>query len=62
MVSSHRLEGYIGYSAMVNFAAAGVKCIGVDVNPSLVEALSGGETRGFRRFHPDRRLKVDLRV
>jgi UDP-N-acetyl-D-mannosaminuronate dehydrogenase len=47
---------------MVNFAAAGVKCIGVDVNPSLVEALSGGETRGFRRFHPDRRLKVDLRV
>jgi nucleotide sugar dehydrogenase len=35
--------GYIGYSTMVNFAAAGVKCIGVDVNPSLVEAINQGE-------------------
>lgn len=35
--------GYIGYSTMANFAANGVKCIGTDVDPSVVQAINEGK-------------------
>jgi nucleotide sugar dehydrogenase len=34
--------GYIGYSTMANYAANGIKCLGTDANPSIVEAVNEG--------------------
>jgi len=35
--------GYIGYSTMANFAANGVKCIGADIDPSVVQTINNGK-------------------
>jgi len=35
--------GYIGYSTLVNFAANGVKCLGTDTSPSIVQAVNEGK-------------------
>ena len=35
--------GYIGFSTMVNFAVNGVKCLGTDTNPAIVETINKGE-------------------
>lgn len=35
--------GFIGFSSMVNFATNGVKCIGFDINPNLVENINSGK-------------------
>jgi nucleotide sugar dehydrogenase len=34
--------GYIGYSTLANFAANGVKCLGTDTDPSIVQAVNDG--------------------
>jgi len=35
--------GYIGYSTMANFAANGVKCVGADIDPSIVQTINDGK-------------------
>jgi nucleotide sugar dehydrogenase len=35
--------GYIGYSTMANFAAAGVGCVGTDVSDEIVSKINAGE-------------------
>lgn len=35
--------GFIGFSSMVNFAANGIRCIGYDINPDLVENINNGK-------------------
>ena len=34
--------GFIGYSTLANFAVNGVKCLGTDTNPSIVQAINDG--------------------
>jgi len=34
--------GFIGYSTLANFAVNGVKCLGTDTNPLIVQTISDG--------------------